>query len=36
MFYAGHILREVPFDPLLPYLFDGEEILYSVRLWTHG
>lgn len=36
MFYAGHILREVPFDPQLPYLFDGEEILYSARLWTHG
>jgi Glycosyltransferase (GlcNAc) len=36
LFYAGHILREVPFDPHLPYLFDGEEILYSARLWTHG
>ena len=36
LFYAGNILREVPFDPHLPYLFDGEEILYSARLWTHG
>jgi Glycosyltransferase (GlcNAc) len=36
MFYAGHMLLEVPFDPHLPYLFDGEEILYSARLWTHG
>ncbi|KAG5512102.1 hypothetical protein JKF63_07567 [Porcisia hertigi] len=30
------IYRDVPFDPHLPYIFDGEEVLYSVRLWTHG
>lgn len=29
-------LIDVPFDPYLNYLFFGEEILYSVRLWTHG
>ncbi|KAL9190203.1 LOW QUALITY PROTEIN: hypothetical protein ACHAXT_007414 [Thalassiosira profunda] len=28
------ILREVPFDPFLPYIFMGEEILLSARLWT--
>ncbi|KAG5487928.1 hypothetical protein LSCM1_08243 [Leishmania martiniquensis] len=32
----GTILRDVPFDPHLSYIFDGEEVLYSVRLWTHG
>ncbi len=36
MFFSGAALKNVPFDPLLPYLFDGEEILYSARLWTHG
>ncbi len=30
------LLQEVPFDPELPYLFMGEELLYSARLWTHG
>lgn len=30
------ILREVPFDPHLEHLFNGEEILYSARAWTHG
>ncbi|KPA74898.1 putative mitochondrial hypothetical protein [Leptomonas pyrrhocoris] len=30
------IFRDVPFDPHLPYVFDGEEVLYSARLWTHG
>lgn len=28
--------QEVPFDPELPYLFMGEELLYSARIWTHG
>ncbi|KAK7197586.1 Glycosyltransferase (GlcNAc) [Novymonas esmeraldas] len=32
----GTMLRDVPFDPHLPYTFDGEEVLYSMRLWTHG
>lgn len=27
---------EMPIDPHLPYLFDGDEILFSVRLFTHG
>ncbi|KAL3789250.1 hypothetical protein HJC23_002835 [Cyclotella cryptica] len=30
------MLREVPFDPFLPYIFMGEEILLSARLWTSG
>jgi hypothetical protein len=29
-------LIDVPFDPYLNYLFFGEEILYSIRLWTNG
>ncbi|CCW70409.1 unnamed protein product [Phytomonas sp. Hart1] len=36
MFGSGLIMREVPFDPHLPHIFRGEEILYSMRLWTHG
>jgi UDP-GlcNAc:polypeptide alpha-N-acetylglucosaminyltransferase len=30
------LVHDVPFDPYLDYLFDGEEILYSVRSFTHG
>ncbi len=29
-------LLDVPFDPYLSFLFFGEEILYSARLWTAG
>jgi hypothetical protein len=37
MFFApAKLLEEVPFDPDLPYLFVGEEILHSARLYTHG
>jgi hypothetical protein len=36
IFCRGSMLREVPFDPNLPYLFQGEELLLSARLWTHG
>lgn len=32
----AEILELVPFDPHLDYLFDGEELLFSVRLWTYG
>ena len=35
-FLRGDFLKTVPFDPYLPYLFHGEEILFSARLWTHG
>lgn len=30
------ILKDVPFDPHLPFLFEGEEILYTIRAYTHG
>lgn len=36
VFGPGTMLTEVPYDPDLPQLFQGEEILYSARLWTSG
>jgi UDP-GlcNAc:polypeptide alpha-N-acetylglucosaminyltransferase len=36
LFADAALLREVPFDPNLPFLFDGEEVLYSARMWTNG
>ena len=30
------ILNDVPFDPYLPFLFEGEEILYTIRAYTSG
>ena len=36
VFGPGTVLTEVPYDPNLPQLFQGEEILYSARLWTSG
>ena len=36
LFADAKILQEVPFDPHLHFVFDGEEILYSIRMWTHG
>jgi len=35
-FSSAQLLQEVPYDPHLPMLFIGEEILMSVRLFTHG
>ncbi|CAM9422991.1 unnamed protein product, partial [Ectocarpus fasciculatus] len=35
-FIGGGFLHEVPFDPLLPWIFMGEEISLSARLWTAG
>lgn len=35
-FSNAKFLREVPFDPLLPWIFMGEEISMSARLWTSG
>ena len=29
-------VREVPFDPFLPWIFMGEEVSLSARLWTSG
>jgi hypothetical protein len=36
LFGHSDFLNEAPFDPYLPYLFQGEEILLSARLWTNG
>lgn len=35
-FCESYFLNELPFDPNLPYLFTGEEILLSVRFYTNG
>jgi hypothetical protein len=32
----GSAIREVPYDPGLAHLFQGEELLYGARLYTHG
>ena len=36
LFGPATLLREVPYDPDLPQLFQGEELLFSARLWTSG
>lgn len=36
VFMPGAAVRDVPFDPDMPHLFQGEEILHSARLWTAG
>ena len=36
LFCESYFLNELPFDPQLPYLFVGEEILHSARFYTHG
>jgi hypothetical protein len=35
-FCAGSFLEELPFDPFLPDLFFGEEILLTLRFYTNG
>lgn len=35
-FASSEIVREVPYDHHLEYIFFGEEIAMTVRLWTHG
>ena len=35
-FAPADFLHDVPFDPLLPWIFMGEEISMSARLWTAG
>lgn len=35
-FSRGELLQAVPYDPHLEYIFFGEEISMTVRLWTHG
>ncbi len=36
MFCESSFLKELPYDPDLPYIFVGEEILLSVRFYTNG
>jgi hypothetical protein len=36
VFAPGSLVREVPYDPSLHHLFQGEEILYTARAWTSG
>ena len=36
VFSESKFLDELPYDPELPYLFVGEEILHSVRYYTNG
>ena len=36
LFSKGSLFSDVPFDPLLPWIFMGEEIAMSARLWTSG
>ena len=35
-FCQGKCIKDVPYDPYLPKLFVGEEILHSARIWTSG
>lgn len=36
LFMRGGVLKKVPFDSELDWVFDGEEFLYSARLYTYG
>ena len=36
VFCESKFVNQMPFDPNLPYLFTGEEILQSVRFYTNG
>lgn len=36
LFTESQFIKDVPFDPELPFLFVGEEILLSIRSWTSG
>jgi hypothetical protein len=36
IFAPGSMVVDVPFDPNLPQLFQGEEIAYTARAWTSG
>lgn len=35
-FAPSELLAEVPFDPFMPYLFMGEELMLSLRFYTAG
>jgi len=36
IFTEGSFLKDIPYDNELEYLFTGEEILNSIRFYTHG
>jgi hypothetical protein len=36
VFSESYFLKELPYDPNLPYIFVGEEILHSIRYYTNG
>lgn len=36
LFAPAALIDEVPFDPRLDYVFHGEEVLFSARLWARG
>jgi [Skp1-protein]-hydroxyproline N-acetylglucosaminyltransferase len=36
LFTESKFLEEIPYDPTLDYLHQGEEILHSLRFYTHG
>jgi [Skp1-protein]-hydroxyproline N-acetylglucosaminyltransferase len=36
LFMRGHTLLQVPYDAELDWVFEGEEFLYSARLFTYG
>mmetsp|Transcript_1346 Transcript_1346/g.3437 ORF Transcript_1346/g.3437 Transcript_1346/m.3437 type:complete len:583 (+) Transcript_1346:138-1886(+) len=36
VFFRAEFLKDIPFDPYLPWTFMGEEILLSMRAWTNG
>jgi len=36
LFADSQFFKDMSFDPHLPYLFHGEEVLFSARLWTNG
>eukprot|EP00877_Chromochloris_zofingiensis_P003735 jgi/Chrzof1/13362/Cz07g30070.t1 len=36
IFTLGRLFADVPYDPNLPFFWEGEEFLYSVRMWTNG
>lgn len=36
LFGPGRMFQEVPLDPGLSFVFQGEEVLLSARLFTHG
>lgn len=35
-FSKCHSEKKVPYDPLLPFIYDGEEFSRFARYWTHG